>query len=518
MKTIALFSCLLFAFSVQAQHLNVLMGGKDSPNEPSIFINPRNTNQMMAASNLNNYFFSDDGGYSWENRILQSPQLGVWGDPCIIVDTAGSFYFFHLSNPANGNWIDRIVCQRTDDFASSWTAGSGIGLNGIKAQDKEWAVVDPATNNIYVTWTQFDNYGSYNPNDSSIIRFSKSTDQGDTWSEPVRLSKTAGDCIDSDNTVEGAVPAVGPQGQIYVSWAGPDGISFNRSLDGGETWLDQEKILSDFPGGWDFEIPGIMRTNGFPITVCDLSQGPDRGTIYINWSDQRNGADDTDVWLIKSTDGGETWSERKRVNDDGPGHHQFFTWMSVDQVTGKLWFVFYDRRNYSDTQTDVYMAMSDDGGETFNNFKISDSPFIPTSGVFFGDYNNISAHNNVVRPIWTRLHQNKLGIYTAIVDTDFVGIQDVDDAKPLAAIHSWPNPFSQTTAFSYRLRRDAQVTLLLRDITGRMIAKFIDNQRLPAGKYVQHLDGAALNLGSGVYFFELITPAGKECQKVVYAP
>ena len=518
MKITILFICMFCAFFVHAQHLNILMGGQDSPNEPSIIINPRNTNQMMAGANINNYFFSDDGGYSWENRLLHSSQLGVWGDPCIIVDTAGSFYFFHLSNPASGSWIDRIVCQRTDDFAASWTSGSGIGHNGTKVQDKEWAVVNPGNNHIYATWTQFDNYGSANSSDSSIIRFSKSTDQGETWSEPARISKTAGDCIDSDNTVEGAVPAVGPQGQIYVSWAGPDGISFDRSLDGGETWLDNDKVLSDFPGGWDFGIPGIMRTNGFPITVCDLSQGPDRGTIYINWSDQRNGPDDTDVWLIKSTDGGETWRDRKRVNDDEPGSHQFFTWMAVDQVTGKLWFVFYDRRNYTDTQTDVYMAMSDDGGETFTNFKVSESPFIPTSWVFFGDYNNISAHNDVVRPIWTRMHNNQPVIYTAIVDTDFVGISDVDDSRPLAAIHSWPNPFSQTTAFSYRLRRDAQVTLLLRDITGRVVTTFIDNQTVSARKYVQHLDGTSLQLGSGVYFFELVTPSGKECQKVVYAP
>ena len=192
--------------------------------------------------------------------------------------------------------------------------------------------------------------------------------------------------------------------------------------------------------------------------------------------------------------------------------------MSVDQVTGKLWFVFYDRRNYSDTRTDVYLAMSDDGGETFENFKVSDSPFIPNPGIFFGDYNNISAHNDVVRPIWTRLHQNQLGIYTAIVDTELVGVPDNTGLLPLATIHSWPNPFSQTTAFSYKLRRDAQVTLLLRDITGRRVTTFIDNKHLPAGKYVQQLDGAALKLGAGVYFFELVTSSGKECKKVVYAP
>ena len=166
-----------------------------------------------------------------------------------------------------------------------------MGLNGTKAQDKHWSAIDRTNNNIYVTWTQFDNYGSSNPLDSTIIRFSKSLNGGQTWSPAKRINRVAGDCIDGDNTVEGAVPCVGPNGEIYVSWAGPVGLVFNRSLDQGETWMDTNVFVSDIPGGWDYSIPGISRANGLPVTCCDLSNGPYRGTIYINWSDQRNGYD-----------------------------------------------------------------------------------------------------------------------------------------------------------------------------------------------------------------------------------
>jgi len=291
-----------------------------------------------------------------------------------------------------------------------------MGLNGTKAQDKQWPVIDRTNNNIYVTWSQFDDYGSADPNDLSMIRFSKSTDEGETWSNAIKINEVDGDCIDSGNTVEGAVPAVGPNGEIYVAWAGPVGLVFDRSFDQGETWLEEDIFVSDIPGGWDFDVLGISRCNGLPITVCDLSESPNHGTVYINWSDQRNGTDDTDIWLVKSTDGGNTWSERKRINDDPPGKQQFFTWMTIDQVTGYLWFIYYDRRDYSDNNTDVYMAVSRDGGESFHNFKISESPFVPTSNVFFGDYNNVNAHNNVIRPIWTRLHQGQLSVWSAIID------------------------------------------------------------------------------------------------------
>ena len=518
MKVRSVFLLLTIALTANAQHVNVMLGNQRNPNEPSIAINPKNTNQMVAGANLDNYYYSDDAGYTWQNNRLFSPQLGVWGDPCIMADTNGSFYFFHLSNPIGASWIDRIVCQRTDDFTVTWTDGTGIGLNGTKAQDKEWVAIDPENNHIYVTWTQFDNYGSANPADSSIIRFSKSYDRGDTWTEPLRLNKIAGDCIDSDNTVEGAVPAIGPEGQIYVAWAGPEGILFDRSLDGGETWLDNDIFISDQPGGWDFDVPGIMRCNGLPVTACDLSSSPHKGTIYVNWTDQRNGANDTDVWLVKSTDGGNSWSERIRVNNDEPGKQQFFSWMTVDPANGKIWIVYYDRRNYNDNQTDVFLALSEDGGNSFTNFRISDSPFIPVESVFFGDYTNISAINDVVRPVWTRLHQNQLSIYTAIIDIESIVSDEIKISAPVAPINSWPNPFNRSTAFSYKLTDLTKVSISLLDVTGRTIWIFVDNQYLEAGKYTYYIDADNHNLKQGVYFLNIWTPNGLQIRKLVYSP
>ncbi|HHH53030.1 MAG TPA: exo-alpha-sialidase, partial [Bacteroidetes bacterium] len=399
-KTLLLSILLGFIFinSANAQHKNILIDNNGTPNEPSIIINYKNPAQVLAASNINNYYVSTDTGKIWVEDKLSS-QYGVWGDPALTVDTNGYFYFFHLSTAEH--WIDRIVSQRSEDGGLSWTQDTYMGYFKDKDQDKEWPVVDPATNNIYVTWTQFDSYGSKDSNDSTHILFSKSTDAGLTWSDAKRIDQFGGDCVDSDNTVEGAVPAIGPEGQLYVAWAGPKGLVFDRSYDQGETWMDTDIIINDIPGGWDFDIEGISRCNGLPVTVCDLSDGPYRGNIYINWTDQRNGENDTDVWVVKSEDEGNTWSDPIRVNDDLPGRQQFFTWMTVDQKTGYLYFVFYDRRNYDDQNTDVYMAVSRDGGESFENFKISESPFDPNKNVFFGDYTNISAYDNIVRPIWT---------------------------------------------------------------------------------------------------------------------
>jgi len=103
------------------------------------------------------------------------------------------------------------------------------------------------------------------------------------------------------------------------------------------------------------------------------------------------------------------------VNDDAAGKHQYLPWMAVDQATGYVYVVYYDRRNYDDNQTDVYLAYSSDGGANFKNVKISESPFVPREDRFFGDYNNISAHKGIIAPIWTRMDEGRTSVWTTII-------------------------------------------------------------------------------------------------------
>ncbi len=403
-----------------SQHKNVLISSKNEPEEVTICINPKNPSNIAAGSNINNFYFSSDTGKTWHSGILES-KFGVWGDPCIIADTSGNFYYFHLSNPPNGSWIDRTVCQKSTDGGMSWSSGTYSGLNGKKAQDKHWAVFDPKTNGIYVTWTQFDKYDSKEKTDSTHILFTSSFDGGNTWSKAVRLDEKGGDCLDDDKTVEGAVPAVGPNGEIFVSWAGEKGIFFDRSLDSGKTWLDKDIFVSDMPGGWCSDVEGLSRCNGMPVTCCDISNSENKGTIYINWADQRNGENNNDIFIAKSNDNGTTWCQPIKVNNDTTKRQQFLTWMAVDPVNGNINIVFYDRRKYKDKRTDVFLARSTDGGATFKNIKISTNPFSPNSLIFMGDYNNISAYNDIVRPIWTRLDEyTRLSVWTAIINTSLI--------------------------------------------------------------------------------------------------
>jgi 5-hydroxyisourate hydrolase-like protein (transthyretin family) len=290
-------------------------------------------------------------------------------------------------------------------------------------------------------------------------------------------------------------------------------IWFDRSVDGGQTWLSADIPVSTQPVGWDYTIPGLFRCNGLPITSCDISGGPYNGTIYVNWSDQRNGVTDTDIWLSKSTDNGNTWSAPTRVNDDAPGRHNFMSWMTVDQTNGIIYVVFYDRRNHINEDTDVYVAYSTDGGNTFTNVKVSSTPFFPTAGTFIGDYINITAHNGHVRPIWTRIDNGISSIWTAIMDFS-TGIEAANNFT-LQALQNDPNPFAGQTMISFNSNGSQKLTLAIYDIAGRKAVQLFSDKNFDNGSHRILFDNSQYHLKAGSYFIRLSNGNYAETKKLV---
>ena len=88
----------------------------------------------------------------------------------------------------------------------------------------------------------------------------------------IEISDDTGDATDSDGTVEGVVPAVGPNGDVYIAWAGPKGLVI-RQVD--RRRLDVRhatSVITAMPGGWDLPVPGLERHNGMPVTAVDLER------------------------------------------------------------------------------------------------------------------------------------------------------------------------------------------------------------------------------------------------------
>jgi hypothetical protein len=290
-----------------------------------------------------------------------------------------------------------------------------IGNNPPKDQRSAWPSVHPKKPILYLAWTQFDTFGLSDANCHSNLQYSISTNAGSKWSKPVQVNQTPGDCTGGDNAIEGGMVAVGLDGRIYLTWANQGIIFFDRSYDGGEMWLSNDIAIAKQYSGWSMKVPGYKSVSGRPVLVMDNSTSRAHGSLYVTYADQVNGEEDTDIWLLRSTNKGDVWTKPVRINADKPGTHQYMPWMTVDQVTGNIYVVYYSRGAYTDNQTDVYMAYSWDGGNTFKEVKLSETPFVPTETATSNQQINIAAYDGVIVPVWTRMDNGKSSVWTTII-------------------------------------------------------------------------------------------------------
>jgi hypothetical protein len=136
--------------------------------------------------------------------------------------------------------------------------------------------------------------------------------------------------------------------------------------------------------------------------------------------------------------------------------------------------------------------------------------------VFFGDYNNVTAHDNVIRPIWTRLHNGQISVWTAIINLFETDIEEYDKpAIPFALDQNYPNPFKETTHFSFKVKSASTITLKIIDMYGRTVATMIDRETMSPGAYFEHFNASTYNLPSGVYYFALTGDNQNQVRKMI---
>jgi Neuraminidase (sialidase) len=136
---------------------------------------------------------------------------------------------------------------------------------------------------------------------------------------------------------------------------------FSKSSDGGETWNKPMPIIKVNLGNGGPPNTKVGADN-YPAIGVDNSNGAHAGNLYVvmyNWTGVF-----MQVQVVRSTDGGNTWSKPVPV---APGitHDQFFPWLSVSP-TGLVGVSWLDRRNDpNNVDYQAFAAISSDGGESF---------------------------------------------------------------------------------------------------------------------------------------------------------
>ena len=308
-------------------------------NEPAIAVNPRDPQQLVAAWQVNaRAAYSHDGGETWKVTEGTAPKnYRVSGDVSLAYDASGHAILCYIAFDklgstnywAQGATRNGVFIRRSLDGGQTWEPDAATVIShestpGIPFEDKPWIVADtsgPHAGNLYIGWTQFTLA-------ASDLIFSRSTDDGKTWSQPIKLNSVPGLPRDDNGALEGFHGVVGPDGTLYTIWDDRDGIMMAVSHDGGHSFSKDRRIIPAGPGY--FGITGVSRSNGFPQIGIDMRGGKHGGNLYVAWSDYSNG--DVDVFVSSSGDYGKSWSAPVRVNTDPihNGKDQFFQWMVVE--------------------------------------------------------------------------------------------------------------------------------------------------------------------------------------------
>jgi hypothetical protein len=301
--------------------------------------------------------------------------------------------------------------------------------------DKEWIETDnhpssPFYGRTYLVWTRsLARRGEFV---EGPIWESHSDDGGFRWSDSKEISgSNAGLCTFQTAGQPGrcdengfAVPTIGPDGTVYVAFENnqnealfeapgdfDDQYLLVKSSNGGQTWSAPTFIvgLEDGEDDYPVNVEGRQTLTGYQARVNsagNIVSAPD-GTLYLTFSDNRNGRHDvdnpltnTDVFVTSSTNGGQLWSDPVRV-DRGLGD-QWFPWVELNPVTGRIGVLYHDRgalngatyntalaegRPGSFVKTTLSTAASNPVDSIFFQAEAGDCP---ECAVFIGDYNSVA--------------------------------------------------------------------------------------------------------------------------------
>jgi hypothetical protein len=275
-----------------------------------------------------------------------------------------------------------------------------------------WAAFGPG-HRLYVVAVAFDR-----STPASGVMVASSADGGRTFGNPIPVHLADGESDERPAVVVDRRPDSPWQGRVYVSWDAVQGDGTNRvdlawSDDGGASFTAPVRLAGGAPddgvrpligpggavslvwlhhghtsqgdpafgvalvrstdGGmtWSNPQPTIeVRSAGVPgLHTADgrpTAGIDDSGTLFLAWQDDRFTPGVDQILVSRSADGGATWSPPVRVSDGPDDAPSFTPALAVDDA-GRVGVSYTTLRNDADRANlaDVYLAVSVDGGDSF---------------------------------------------------------------------------------------------------------------------------------------------------------
>jgi hypothetical protein len=374
--------------------------------EPAIAVNPADPRNLIATwkQDVSPEFnargdmiaFSRDSGKTWRGSMIPGLTQCTGGtadtasDPWVSFGADGTAYFGGQAGLLSSDPPPiAIVASHSTDGGRHWTAPATVAppLGGNETP----AITGSPTlrRHAYIIWANFlkiiPALGTY------TVEFSRTIDGGATWSPSVLVSEPGPFAIDLAPRIR-----VLPNGTLLAIFARADFVTglaeirVTRSLDEGRTWLPAVVAGSiPLPGEVpDPETGEQLPQPGFPTSAV----APD-GTVYIAFENS-NSADSGAIGLIRSRDGGLTWS---RSTLPGVSAFAFEPAIAVDAhgTVGVIWYdLRNDQRGDAATTADVWFAHSADRGASWRQIHVAGPTDLrtgaPPAQNRFGEYQGLT--------------------------------------------------------------------------------------------------------------------------------
>lgn len=418
-------------------------------------------NQPFPNGNGIGIAYSNNSGITWNNQSLLIPNHPLSGlslidafDPSIASNDSGHAFVAYIAT--DYNWsagpASGLFVQKSVNGGQTWLSPVCVDFrqNAVTSPDTAYRFNDrcqirtdrfaasPYHNNIYISWIQDRGWNA--PQPWGDIYFTKSSNGGKTFTAALKINET------HHNMGNMPVIDVAPNGTIYVLWmdyncqTGGVGVMYlDKSTNGGLSWGTDIYVDSVNLPPLNLNNTDVLAKGAAVIRVSPINSNH----LYVAYAERPlPGLDESDIFFIRSTNAGVTWSTPIKVNNDVSACDQVLPWMEV-KPDGTIEIVWYDRRNDpNDYLWDVYYAASSNGGQSFiSNLKVNTVSF-PTpqtkNGKWFGEYLALTSDNQKAYIAYTSSLTDPSGdILFASINNPFTSAENFK----VPNFNIYPNPF-----------------------------------------------------------------------------
>lgn len=391
----------------------------------------RNGNSLMVVWQC--YYWQGYYHYNIGFRISNNNGL-TWEAADYIINPGWTFPFYlsatgagsNINIMASGAPISTMIFYniRSTDFGQSWSEPIELfrTAQGGKMNQSTFQSI------IHYIWS-----GRFTYEEKKEIYYMRSTNAGISWSQSIPLSD-----IDLHHS---QLPAINADnfGNVAATWMdfkyAPPGatgdIFIRQSADSGSDWTAENQLtFSHYAFGSD--------------VILDMD------TVHVAWEDESQGFISGRIYYIKSTDNGVNWSEQYWV--DGTDDNSWNP--AIAASNGKVYVVWYDERHYPDT-----------------------------IGLYFSRYHD---------------------------QTGFIEEEDI--VLRFELLETFPNPFNSKVIILLNMIKGGETEIGIYDINGRLVKTIFKRGNLEKGTHKftwDATDASGKAVSSGLYFAVAGTPQGK---------